>query len=53
MIHRIRLKRWLAGCYYLGCFAPLAFAGLILYILADGLSRPIRALLKGHLESPA
>jgi hypothetical protein len=44
MMPGIRFKRWLAGCYYLGCFAPLAFAGLIVYILADGLSRPIRAL---------
>ncbi len=46
MIRRTRHKRWLAGCYYLGCFAPLAFAVLIVYILADGLIRPVRALLR-------
>lgn len=48
MIRSIRFKRWLAGCYYLGCFAPLAFAVLIVYVLADGLIRPIRALLRGR-----
>ncbi len=48
MIRSVRFKRRLAGCYYLGCLAPLALASLILYILADGLLSPIRALLRRY-----
>ncbi len=50
MIRGKRFRRWLAGCYYLGCFAPLALTVLIVYILVDGLLRPIRALLNGRLR---
>ncbi len=50
MIRGTRLKRRLAGCYYLGCFAPLAFAALIVYMLADGLIRPIRSFLRRDIQ---
>ena len=30
---KYRHPRWLEGCYYLGCFAPLAFAILALLII--------------------
>jgi hypothetical protein len=37
MVTRVRLsprtRRRLEGCYYLGCFAPLAFAALAVIIV--------------------
>jgi hypothetical protein len=37
-----RARRRLEGCYYLGCFAPSAFAALALYIAAKAFADWLR-----------
>ncbi|MBE2194293.1 MAG: hypothetical protein IAE83_08955 [Anaerolinea sp.] len=39
MISRRRLKRWAAGCFYLGCFAPFGYSFLIGWIMVDLIRR--------------
>jgi hypothetical protein len=38
-----RLRRRLEGCYYLGCFTPLAFAALAVLIVAKAAADWLRA----------
>jgi hypothetical protein len=39
------LKRRLAGCFYLGCLAPLGFSLLALWIALDALRRALYQIL--------
>ncbi|MEP7289601.1 MAG: hypothetical protein ABI947_27950 [Chloroflexota bacterium] len=38
----IRRQRQLAGCYYLGCFTPLAFAFLAVAIVVKAIGDKLR-----------